>query len=91
MPFLAPLVVKNGSKMRARFSGAMPAPESATVTRTSPSRLAVCDRQRAARFHGVARIQEQIQKHLLQLARIPVMRGSFSSSASSTSRRPRSS
>ena len=52
----------------------MPCPVSATSIRAhAPSRPGP-DFERAAAVHGVARVQEQVQEHLLQLAGIAVDR-----------------
>src|ERR1051325_4949837 len=47
VPSSGPLVVKNGSKMRARISRGTPGPESSTVRRTQPSRDCVVSRMMA--------------------------------------------
>jgi len=66
--------------MRARQSGGIPGPESATVTRT-PSPSANPVRMTSRRLdagtlgHGVAGIGDQIDEHLLQLDPITAGRG----------------
>ena len=68
MPF--GLVVKNASNIRSACSGAIPVPESWTLTRTILEMLGthtehvrpICDRS-----HRVDCIREEVQKHLLKL------------------------
>ena len=83
VPWPTGLVVKNGSKMRARISGVMPAPVSRTVSRgvraglqlggsrraRSASTRAGSTRtsQRAALLHGVRGVGREVQEHLVEL------------------------
>ena len=86
MPFFAALVVKKGSKMRVRFSAAMPAPESATVTRTWPVLRAAVLTARVPPFSMASRaFRNRFRNTCCSLPGLPLMRGSFSSSASFTS------
>ena len=80
------LVVKNGSNTRGKTSGGMPLPVSATRTATNsplkPSSAALAaqqhrlgaDGQRAARRHGVARIEGEIEQRQLELAGVDLDR-----------------
>ncbi len=78
VPWFEPavLVVKNGSKMRGRISGAMPGPESATRNSTSGSaargrqhktaldagpRAVHSDFEFATAFHRFSRVDNQVQ------------------------------
>ena len=78
MPLPASLVVKKGSKRRARTSGAMPQPVSATVSRIPAlapdggegDAGAVSIDEAASLRHGVARVHREVQDHLLELARV---------------------
>ena len=53
--------------MRDSCSAGMPEPVSATSTTAPSSSIARDDRQPAALRHRVARVEEQVQEHLLQL------------------------
>jgi hypothetical protein len=57
--------------MRWMCSGEMPWPVSETSTR-APDSSAQVRTQHAAAIHGVARVQEQVQEDLLQLAGVAV-------------------
>ena len=87
MPLPTSLVVKNGSKMRGRISGAMPQPVSVTrQADEAPGRglgIAVgaagvhvhgrgVDDQPAAVGHGVAGVDGQVHQHLLDHAGVGV-------------------
>src|SRR4029453_6172147 len=78
VPPPASLVVNRGSNACSRTSGVMPWPVSVTVTGRTRSRAARhfgclgslacrCDAERAALGHGVARIEGEVQKRILQL------------------------
>ena len=87
------LVVKNGSKILARWSGAMPGPLSWTsaTTSRSPGRNSPTgcrsmevfaqtpgpgrEQEGAPLFHGLEGVDEEIQQHLLHLARIHLHAG----------------
>ena len=90
MPLPTSLVVKNGSKIRGKCSGAMPVPVSVTVRQTnSPApasgmRVGVRgveagrvrgDEQLAAAGHGVAGVDGEVDEHLLDHAGIGLDEG----------------
>ena len=85
MPLPISLVVKKGSKMWALVASSIPCPVSLTESRmywpgvmggrfaasaSSIEHLHVCTRKLAAPGHGIARIDGQIQDHLLDLSGI---------------------
>src|SRR5687768_15863295 len=66
VPLPASFVVKNGSKMRARSSRGTPGPVSLTDSAACPS-ITGGDRDHAAVGHGVARVDHQVERDLLEL------------------------
>src|SRR6516162_1445338 len=64
VPFPSSLVVKNGSKMRARLSGGMPVPVSAWLNQTD------ANSKPSAPRHGVAGVDGQVHQDLFHHARI---------------------
>ena len=68
MPLPSGLFVKNGSNARSATSAACPVPVSLTLRRTvSFLPRAGGDRERAARRHGVAGVEREVDQHLLGL------------------------
>ena len=94
------LVVKNGSKMRARTGGGMPAPLSATERTTqwpctgdrhdaqtpADRRGAEADRHGACAGDGVAGVDAQVEEHLLDLDRVAAHRAASARRARCCSR-----
>ncbi len=73
MPDASPrfLVVKNGSKMCGRSSGAMPTPVSRTRRSTSSALVLLnVDRERAPGRHRVARVEAQVHDDLAEHAAV---------------------
>ena len=85
VPLPFSLVVKNGSKMRARVCSSMPQPVSVTAsctydpgfTATWQRRVLLVDlhvggldRELAALGHGVAGVDHEVHEHLLDLTRV---------------------
>ena len=62
------LVVKNGSKTRGRSSGAIPQPLSATVIAMRPGSRLNADGDHASLRAGLARVGQEVQEHLLEIA-----------------------
>ena len=62
------LVVKNGSKIRRRSAGAIPTPVSATLSSASrPEASGDAEPDRPPLGHRLAGVDDQVQKHLLDL------------------------
>ena len=74
VPFTSDLVVKNGSKIRSRCSGAIPGPVSAKATVTSSAEALRPHGQGSAAGHGLDGIVDDVEEHLLHSRRIDLAR-----------------